>query len=183
MTDNTDHTPIPNNSGDAATAELYSSIPTSGEATRLLADAEAGNTTLVSDKTWPVPDDSPPATGTIFSSAMNLAACALGASMLSLPYTMMISGPIIALQFLVIFAIMAFVSAQAIVNAGLRVGKSSYDDIVRHYFGPVDGMIAEILLAIALIVAAISYIVGLAGLLPVSYSFPFDVYQFVWLGL
>lgn len=86
--------------------------------------------------------------------------------MLSLPYTMMISGPIVALEFLLFFAIMAFFAAQAVVNAGLRSKKSSYGAIVRFYFGPVQGVVAEILLACALIVAAISYIVGLADLLP-----------------
>lgn len=114
-------------------------------------------------------DDAPPKTGTIISSSMNLAACALGASMLSLPYTMMISGPIVALEFLVIFGIMAFFSANAIVNAGLRCQKSSYGAIVKYFFGATQGIIAEILLAMALIVAAISYIVGLVDLLPVSW--------------
>ncbi|CDF32965.1 unnamed protein product [Chondrus crispus] len=137
-------------------------------------DAEAPLLISLSDSThvtWAgesEPASAPRKTGTIFSSAMNLAACALGASMLSLPYTMMISGPIVALQFLIVFAIMAFFSAQAVVNAGLRSKKSSYGAIVRHYFGPIQGTIAEILLACALIVAAISYIVGLADLLPVS---------------
>eukprot|EP00178_Gracilaria_changii_P012367 TRINITY_DN34_c0_g1_i2.p1 TRINITY_DN34_c0_g1~~TRINITY_DN34_c0_g1_i2.p1 ORF type:complete len:451 (+),score=66.60 TRINITY_DN34_c0_g1_i2:4331-5683(+) len=170
MADTTDKI-IPD-AAEAAGAEMYSSIPSSGEGTALL-DAESGRSeTLVSDKTWPIPGDAPTPTGTIFSSAMNLAACALGASMLSLPYAMMISGPIVAMQFIGIFAVMAFISAQAIVNAGLRCGKSSYDDIVRHYFGFGQGLVAEILLAVALIVAAISYIVGLADLLPKMLPIP-----------
>lgn len=81
---------------------------------------------------------------------------------------MMISGPFVALVYLLVFGIMAFFAAQAVVNAGLRCKKSSYGDIVRHYFGPVQGTVAEVLLAVALMVAAISYIVGLADLLPVS---------------
>lgn len=121
-------------------------------------------------------EGAPPKTGTIFSSAMNLAACALGASMLSLPYTMMISGPLVALEFLVIFAIMAFFAAQAVVNAGLRSKKSSYAAIVTHYFGQTQGFIAEILLSVALLVAAISYIVGLVDILPVSLLF-FSMYN------
>lgn len=119
--------------------------------------------------TWagePEAPGAPEKNATIFAASMNLAACALGASMLSLPYTMMISGPIVALQFLIFFAIMAFFAAQAVVNAGLRSKKSNYADIVRHYFGSVQGTIADVLLAIALIVAAISYIVGLVDLLP-----------------
>lgn len=124
----------------------------------------------ISNVTWagePESEGAPEKTGSVFSSAMNLAACALGASMLSLPYTMMISGPIVALEFLVLFAIMAIFAAQAVVNAGLRCQKSSYGEIVRHFFGPVQGTIAEVLLSVALIVAAISYIVGLVDLLPV----------------
>ncbi|CAN8069394.1 unnamed protein product [Agarophyton chilense] len=172
MADNIDRDAI-SDAAESAGAEMYSTIPSSGEGTALLADAEGGESpTLVSDKTWPIPDGAPPPTGTIFSSAMNLAACALGASMLSLPYAMMISGPIVAMQFIGIFAVMAFISAQAVVNAGLRCNKSSYDDIIRHYFGPVQGLVAEILLAVALMVAAISYIVGLADLLPKMLPIP-----------
>lgn len=88
--------------------------------------------------------------------------------MLSLPYVMMTSGPLIALFMMVLFGVMAFFAAQAVANAGLRCRRSSYDAIVRFYFGTYEGIIAEILLAVALLVAAISYIVGLADLLPVS---------------
>lgn len=91
--------------------------------------------------------------------------------MLSLPYTMMISGPLVALEFLVFFCIMAFFAGQSIVNAGLRCKKSTYGDIIRFYFGPAAGFIAEVLLSLALAVAAISYIVGLVDLLPAMLPF------------
>lgn len=90
--------------------------------------------------------------------------------MLSLSYTMMLSGPVVSLLFLFVFALMAIQAAQAVVNAGLRSKKSSYGAIVRYYFGPWQGTIVEILLSIALIVAAISYIVGLVDLLPVRFA-------------
>lgn len=108
-------------------------------------------------------------TGTVGGTAINLSACALGASMLSLPYTMSIAGPGIALDFLLLFAIMAYFAAQAVIRAGLAAKKSTYAEIVRTYFGPVCGFIVNILLSLALIVAAISYIVGLADLLPVRF--------------
>lgn len=110
--------------------------------------------------------DAPAKTGTIISSAMNLAACALGASMLSLPYAMMVAGPIPALTLLVLFAVVSYFTAEAVVNAGIRCRKSSYADIVRYYFGDVQGAVCDILLSVALAVAAISYIVGLRDLLP-----------------
>lgn len=80
---------------------------------------------------------------------------------------MMISGPVISLEFLIIFGIMAFVAAQAIVRAGLQARRSSYSAIVQHFFGFVPGVLVDILLSTALLVAAISYIVGLSDLLPV----------------
>lgn len=124
--------------------------------------------------------NAPEKTGTIFSSAMNLAACALGASMLSLPYAMMLSGPIVAIEFLVIFAIMAYFAAQAVVDAGIRCNKSTYSEIVRFYFGTSQGIFADVLLSLALAVAAISYIVGLADLLPVSVSIRLFIQVFVF---
>lgn len=113
------------------------------------------------------PPDSPSTNGSIISSSINLAACALGASMLSLPYTMKISGPVISVEFLIMFGIMAFVAAQAIVRAGLHTHRSSYSAIVHHFFGFVPGVFVDVLLSTALLVAAISYIVGLSELLPV----------------
>lgn len=110
---------------------------------------------------------SPERTGTVFSSGINLAACALGASMLSLPYAMSIAGPVIAIVFLVVFGCMAFLAAQFVLGAGVICQKSGYAAIIRHYFGPFYGSLMDALLAIALAVAAISYIVGLAELLPV----------------
>lgn len=114
-----------------------------------------------------LPESTPSLSGSVQASAVNLAACALGASMLSLPYTMYLSGPILALCFLFVFGAMAYVASQAIVRAGQVSGKSTYSTIIRHYFGKSQGLVIELLLAIALIVAAISYIVGLADLLPV----------------
>lgn len=111
--------------------------------------------------------DSPPTNGTIMSSSINLAACALGASMLSLPYTMKISGPVISIEFLIIFGIMAFIAAQSIVRAGLHARRSSYSAIVYDFFGFFPGLFVDILLCTALLVAAISYIVGISELLPV----------------
>lgn len=110
--------------------------------------------------------DAPAKTGSITSSAMNLAACALGASMLSLPYAMMVSGPLVSLFMLVLFAVMSYFAAQSVVNAGLRCKKSSYAEIVRYYFGNVQGIVCDTLLSVALAVAAISYIVGLRDLMP-----------------
>jgi amino acid permease len=111
-------------------------------------------------------------TGTVFTSVMNLAACAFGASMLSLPYAMYIGGPFVVLLVLFAFAIAAFVSGQAIIEAGIRAKKSSYVDIVQHAFGVPASIVAEVLLTVALLVAGISYIVGLSEILPslVPYS-------------
>lgn len=61
---------------------------------------------------------------------------------------------------------MAYFAAQAVISAGLRCKRSSYAAIVRFHLGSGEGMLAEILLSVALIVAAISYIVGLVELLP-----------------
>lgn len=108
--------------------------------------------------------------GSIVSSAGNLAGCAFGASMLSLPYAMFIAGPIPALVFLTAFGVMAYMTAQAVLRAGVASQKSNYTTIVRHYFGNFQGSLAEILLSVALIVAAISYVVGLADLLPVGFA-------------
>lgn len=114
-----------------------------------------------------LPEASPALSGSVKASAVNLAACALGASMLSLPYTMYLSGPVVAFCFLLIFGLMSYIASQAVVRAGEASGKSSYSAIIRYYFGPSQGLVIELLLAVALIVAAISYIVGLADLLPV----------------
>lgn len=64
---------------------------------------------------------------------------------------------------------MAIQAAQAVVSAGLKTKKSSYSAIVTHYFGPLQGSLAETLLSVALIVSAISYVVGLVDLLPVRF--------------
>lgn len=130
-------------------------------------------------RTWSgerAPQDAPPTEGTVQASSINLAACALGASMLSLPYTMLVSGAIISLEFLLLFAIMAYASSQAIISAGIATKKSTYSAIAYHYFGSACGIFVDILLSIALLVAAISYIVGLADLLPVSCFTPFLSY-------
>ena len=119
--------------------------------------------------TWagePESADAPPKTGSITSSAMNLAACALGASMLSLPYAMMLSGPVISFLLLLSFSVMAYFAAQAIVNAGIKCGKSTYAEIVEFYLGKSHGVFCDTLLSCALAVAAISYIVGLRDLMP-----------------
>lgn len=110
--------------------------------------------------------DAPPKTGTITSSAMNLAACALGASMLSLPYAMMLSGPVISFSLLLFFAVAAYFAAQSITNAGLKCAKSSYSEIVEFYMGKSHAVFCDTLLSCALAVAAISYIVGLRDLMP-----------------
>jgi amino acid permease len=102
----------------------------------------------------------------VLSSAMNLCACALGASMLSLPYAMAVGGPVATAGLLVVFAGVSFYAGQAVVDAGVRAKTSSYSAIVADAFGPVAGLAAETLLSVALLVAAISYIVGLADLLP-----------------
>jgi solute carrier family 38 (sodium-coupled neutral amino acid transporter), member 7/8 len=104
--------------------------------------------------------------GSVFSSVMNLCACALGASMLSLPYTMMVGGPLVTLDLLTLFAVMAFFAGQAVVRAGLRARKASYAAIVRDAYGPGAGTFAEVLLSVALLVAAVSYICGLSDLIP-----------------
>lgn len=130
-----------------------------------------------SKKTWAgedMPVDAPPTNGSITSSSINLAACALGASMLSLPYTMKISGPVISLEFLLMFGIMAFVASQSIVRAGLHARRSSYSAIVYQFFGFVPGLFVDVLLSTALLVAAISYIVGLSELLPVRWIFSYS---------
>lgn len=150
---------------------LFANFATMGvqkdEITPLL--QECGYTQICAPVTWagePEKEGVPEKTGTILSTAMNLGACGLGASMLSLPYTMMVSGPIVSLELLIFFAIMAFIGAQAVVNAGVRCQKSTYAQIIKHYFGEIEGVIAEVLLAVALIVSAISYIVGLVDLIP-----------------
>lgn len=104
--------------------------------------------------------------GTVISSAMNLAACAFGASMLSLPYALMIGGPVPTFAMLILFAVVAFFAGQAVVHAGLRWKRSTYELIVGESLGTTVGIVAEAFLSIALLVAAISYIVGLAELLP-----------------
>lgn len=134
------------------------------------------NSNGISDRTWaggPIADDDSDRDGTVLSSAVNLAACALGASMLSLPYAMFIAGPVVALVCLVLLGVMAFIAAQSILQAGVVAQKSSYASIVRHFFGDFEGSLTDILLSIALIVAAISYVVGLADLLPVRVSHRF----------
>lgn len=123
-----------------------------------------------SDNRWssnPVVDDDSERTGSVLSSSVNLAACAFGASMLSLPYAMFIAGPVVALVFLVLFGVLAFIAAQAILRAGIASGKSTYSSIVRHHFGDFQGSLTDILVSVALTVAAISYVVGLSELLPV----------------
>jgi len=60
--------------------------------------------------------DAPEKTGDIVSSAMNLAACALGSSMLSLPYTMMVAGPVTSFALLLSFAVMSYYAAESIVQ-------------------------------------------------------------------
>lgn len=90
--------------------------------------------------------------------------------MLSLPYAMAISGPGVALFLLLFFAIIAFYAAQVIVLAGRSCQKSSYVSIVHFYFGAACARIVDSLISVALLVAAISYVVGLADLLPVRLS-------------
>lgn len=134
----------------------------------------------ISDNTWsssPVADDDSERTGSILSSSVNLAACAFGASMLSLPYAMSIAGPVVALVSLVLFGVLAFIAAQAILRAGIASEQSTYSSIVRHYFGDFQGLLTDILLSVALIVAAISYVVGLSDLLPVR-LYPFASFSF-----
>jgi amino acid permease len=130
----------------------------------------------LSAMTWAGEDDAEVGaierTGTVFSSVMNLAACAFGASMLSLPYAMYIGGPVVVLVSLVAFGFGAYLSGQAIIDAGIRAKKSSYVGIVQHAFGGPASIFAEVLLTVALLVAGISYIVGLSEILP--YIVPFS---------
>ncbi len=116
------------------------------------------------------PIDAPAKTGTVTSSAMNLAACALGASMLSLPYAMMVSGPVLSFFLLSFFAVASYFAAQGIVGAGLKSARSSYSQIVEYYLGKSHAIFCDILLSCALAVAAISYIVGLRDLMPNLFS-------------
>lgn len=142
------------------------------EGTSLLSRVEEGTPFIpsqIAGKTWAGEDEGPdaaPKDGTIISSAMNLAACALGASMLSLPYAMMVSGPVVSFSLLLSFGVMSYIAADAIVQAGRRCSKSSYAAIVEAYLGKTHGVICNILLSCALAVAAISYIVGLRDLMP-----------------
>jgi hypothetical protein len=85
---------------------------------------------------------------------------------------MEIGGPLVTLLLLTVFAVMAFFAGQAVVNAGIRAKRSSYAGIVTDAFGPTAGLFAEFLLSAALLVAAISYIVGtLMGALLALYRF------------
>lgn len=105
-------------------------------------------------------------TGSIFSSVMNLCACALGASMLSLPYAMSIAGPAAALVLLTLLAFLSFAASNAIVSAGGRARRTAYADIVTCAYGAGAGSFASALLSTALFVAAVSYICGLSDLIP-----------------
>lgn len=86
--------------------------------------------------------------------------------MLSLPYAMFLAGPLLALQILFLFAFLSFYAAQTIVQAGRVAKQSSYPNIIRYFFGPIPAVFSQVLLSVALVVAAISYIVGLVDLLP-----------------
>lgn len=98
--------------------------------------------------------------------AMNLAACAFGASMLSLPFVLDISGALVGMFMIVGLALMAVLASSSIMHAGFRFRKSSYTKIVAEAFGKRASVFAEVLLCACLFVAAVSYVVGLADLLP-----------------
>eukprot|EP00172_Hildenbrandia_rubra_P003391 Plantae.Rhodophyta-Hildenbrandia_rubra.ctg53962.p1 GENE.Plantae.Rhodophyta-Hildenbrandia_rubra.ctg53962~~Plantae.Rhodophyta-Hildenbrandia_rubra.ctg53962.p1 ORF type:complete len:429 (-),score=18.48 Plantae.Rhodophyta-Hildenbrandia_rubra.ctg53962:355-1641(-) len=109
--------------------------------------------------------------GSVFSSSSNISACAFGASMLSLPYVLYISGPLWGMLLLVFSGVLSSLAAKAIYDAGRIVNKSSYAGITRSILGGHAGVVAEIMLALSLLFAAITYIVGLADLLPRVFTF------------
>lgn len=97
---------------------------------------------------------------------MNLAACAFGASMLSLPYTLDISGGLIGVVLIVLLGALAVIAGNSIMHAGLCVQRSTYNGIVTVAFGKRVGAIHELLLMLCLFVSAVSYVVGLADIVP-----------------
>ncbi|KAA8496856.1 putative sodium-coupled neutral amino acid transporter 8 [Porphyridium purpureum] len=105
-------------------------------------------------------------TGGLVSSIMNLCACAFGASMLSIPFAMEHAGVLPILGLLVLLGAIATKAAASIIQAGRRCECSSYNGIMSAYFGAFAGHVCESLLALCLALAAMSYIVGLADMLP-----------------
>mmetsp|Transcript_33398 Transcript_33398/g.131707 ORF Transcript_33398/g.131707 Transcript_33398/m.131707 type:complete len:444 (-) Transcript_33398:1930-3261(-) len=130
-------------------------------------DEESGEFTRKRQLSWagdPVQEDR--AHGPVLDLAMNLAACAFGASMLSLPFVLDISGALVGMFMIVGLALMAVLASSSIMHAGFRFKKSSYTKIVAEAFGKKASVVAEVLLCACLFVAAVSYVVGLADLLP-----------------
>ena len=107
-----------------------------------------------------------PPGGSVYTSSANLSACAFGASMLSLPYVLHISGPIWGIALLLLTGALSMHAAQAIYEAGRESGKTTYAGIARAVLGIPAGAISEFLIAISLLLAAITYVVGIADLLP-----------------
>eukprot|EP00808_Paulinella_micropora_P016478 g19026.t1 len=98
------------------------------------------------------------------SVSINLSACAFGASMLALPYSLELVGPLLALFILCVMCWLAAQSALSLVRVGIKCGGSAR--VVAVFLGHRMEALYQAIVSLCLVSAALSYIVGLAELLP-----------------
>ena len=108
--------------------------------------------------------------GDVLLSCANLAACAFGASMLSLPLVLKITGAFWGVLLIGGTGILAILSAQVLSDAGRTVNKDSYKDVAGALLGRQGAAIAGILVSFSLYFAAVSYIVGASEVAPRMFS-------------
>lgn len=96
--------------------------------------------------------------GTIRGSVVSLVASSVGASTITIPYIMAISGVLGGIFWVIAGAAMTFYAGRLLVLSGEIVGKAGYEKLAKHAFGKRWKMIVGATQLISLIGFVVSYL-------------------------
>eukprot|EP00744_Colponema_vietnamica_P006224 GILI01009052.1.p1 GENE.GILI01009052.1~~GILI01009052.1.p1 ORF type:complete len:433 (-),score=144.38 GILI01009052.1:147-1445(-) len=104
--------------------------------------------------------------GSVRGSIFTLASTAIGAGILALPYVLNVAGFAMGIGFLVLGAVISWVSIQMLVTCVRKTGITSYAELVRYVYGPKMGLVLETVVVVYCFGCVIGYFVLIGTFLP-----------------
>ena len=103
-----------------------------------------------------------PRGASVFTSASNLANCAVGAGILSLPYAVRETGAILGLVLCTLVAFVIVFTLRVLVRAGDAYDAASYQELVRKALGPVASVFVSLTLIVYIFGSCVAYTIIVA---------------------
>lgn len=103
-----------------------------------------------------------PRGASVFTSASNLANCAVGAGILSLPYAVRETGAILGLVLCTLVAFVIVFTLRVLVRAGDAHDAASYQELVRKALGPVASVFVSLTLIVYIFGSCVAYTIIVA---------------------